>query len=374
MASSRSSGCASPVPAPAAGRTARGRGMEDSARAGWLDGRPEGAQAGCRGAGGGGRGTPRGRQAVSFRAARAGSTSAREAHGAARTADSSARRARRCTARACILATNAVGGCAGLRVAREVARNLCGAGRRRRGARRRLQAQPAAPFSRPTGILHVRPPAPASAKGRACRLSRTGGGAACRGARVTWLPPPPGPPCATAAAMLRARGGAAAMGLASQFFRRKALDTSPTSLARKLTVYDLVGLGVGATLGAGVYVLTGVVARTEAGEWQAMGRRRRRHGARHARQRAWMNPGPLLRRGVTAAACWALAAECGGMVAAASPDSSLRHPGTPHRRPQAPPSSSPSSSPAAPPSCPACATRSSARACRVRAARTCTRT
>lgn len=49
--------------------------------------------------------------------------------------------------------------------------------------------------------------------------------------------------------------------IAALMMRRKAIDTSPSQLARKLNVFDLTFLGVGATLGAGVYVLTGVIAR-----------------------------------------------------------------------------------------------------------------
>ena len=54
--------------------------------------------------------------------------------------------------------------------------------------------------------------------------------------------------------------GAASMG--ALMMRRKIIDTSPSQLHRTLGLLDLTMLGVGATLGAGVYVLTGVIAKS----------------------------------------------------------------------------------------------------------------
>lgn len=57
-----------------------------------------------------------------------------------------------------------------------------------------------------------------------------------------------------------------AVGFLSALTRKKsASDDGGNKLARVLTLLDLTGLGVGSTLGLGVYVLAGSVAKTVAG-------------------------------------------------------------------------------------------------------------
>lgn len=56
------------------------------------------------------------------------------------------------------------------------------------------------------------------------------------------------------------------MGLYEALSRKKPItDSGPSKLAKCLTAFDLTALGIGSTLGVGVYVLAGEVSKTDAG-------------------------------------------------------------------------------------------------------------
>lgn len=58
---------------------------------------------------------------------------------------------------------------------------------------------------------------------------------------------------------------AALRGFGKRLVRVKVMDSEEARLSRCLNTSDLVALGVGSTLGAGIYVLAGAVARDNAG-------------------------------------------------------------------------------------------------------------